>query len=256
MTAAGAGSAGRDGTPDWLYEVPLAHRGLHGGDVPENSLAAFAAATTAGYGVELDVMLAGDGTPVVVHDLELSRLTGHAVRVGDLDLDGLRALRLLDAAGATTAEAVPTLAAALGVVGSRPVMVEIKSRRLRAGRLEEAVAAALDAHPGPACVASFNPTTIRWFRRHRPDLTRVLTATADADPRLPAVVRRRLAELRDAAALDPHAVSYDLAGLPNAATTAWRATGRPLITWTVRTETDLAKADAEADNLIFEHVRP
>ncbi|HSK25060.1 MAG TPA: glycerophosphodiester phosphodiesterase family protein [Egicoccus sp.] len=241
---------------DWLREVPLAHRGLHGGEVPENSLAAFAAAVAAGYGVELDVMLAGDGTPVVVHDPDLSRVTGEAVRVGDLDVAALQALPLLDAAGAPTAETVPTLAAALEAVGSRPVMVEIKSRRLRAGRLEEQVAAAVDAHRGPACVASFNPTTVRWFRRYRPDVIRVLTATADADPRLPAVVRRRLAELRDAAALDPHAVSYDLAGLPNAAATAWRATGRPLITWTVRSEADLAKAEAEADNLIFEHVRP
>lgn len=241
---------------DWLREVPLAHRGLHGGDVPENSLAAFAAAASAGYGVELDVMLAADGTPVVVHDVDLSRVTGQSVRVGDLDVAALHALPLLDAAGAATTETVPTLTAALEAVGERPVMVEIKSRRLRAGRLEEQVAAALDAHPGPACVASFNPTTVRWFRRHRPDVIRVLTATADADPRLPAAVRRRLAELRDAATLEPHAVSYDLAGLPNAATTAWRAMGRPLITWTVRTEADLAKAEVEADNLIFENVRP
>lgn len=242
--------------PGWLYEVPLAHRGLHGGAVPENSLAAFAAAVDAGYGVELDVMLAGDGTPVVVHDVDLARVTGQDVRVSDLDVAALQALPLRDATGAATSESVPTLAAALDVVGSGPVMVEIKSRRLRAGRLEEQAAAVLDGHAGPACVASFNPTTVRWFRRHRPDVVRVLTATADADPRLPAVVRRRLAELRDAATLDPHAVSYDLAGLPNAATTAWRATGRPLVTWTVRTEADLARAQAEADNLIFEHVRP
>jgi glycerophosphoryl diester phosphodiesterase len=243
-------------SPDWLREVPLAHRGLFGADVAENSLAAFAAAAVAGYGVELDVMAAGDGTPVVVHDVNLARVTGHDVRVGDLDVPALQALPLLDASGAPTAETVPTLGAALEVMGACPVMVEIKSWRLRTGRLEEQVAAMLDAHAGPACIASFNPMTVRWFRRNRPDVVRVLTATADADERLPAVVRRRLAELRDAAALDPHAVSYDLAGLPNTAATAWRATGRPLITWTVRTEADLAKAEAEADNVIFEDVRP
>ncbi|MEX2504246.1 MAG: glycerophosphodiester phosphodiesterase family protein [Egicoccus sp.] len=242
--------------PDWLHEVPLAHRGLHGGIVPENSLAAVAAAAAAGYGVELDVMLAGDGTPVVVHDPNLSRVTGRDLKVGDLDVAALQELPLRDAADVPTAETVPTLAAALEAAGTHPVMVEIKSLRLRAGDLEEQVAAVLDAHPGPACIASFNPITVRWFRRNRPDIVRVLTATADADERLPGVVRRRLAELRDAATLDPHAVSYDLAGLPNAATTAWRATGRPLITWTVRTEADLAEAEAEADNVIFEHVRP
>ncbi|MBO5218437.1 MAG: phosphodiesterase, partial [Clostridia bacterium] len=30
-----------------------AHRGLHGGEIPENSMAAFAAACDAGYGIEL-----------------------------------------------------------------------------------------------------------------------------------------------------------------------------------------------------------
>jgi glycerophosphoryl diester phosphodiesterase len=34
--------------PSWLVDVPLAHRGLHGDGVPENSLPAFAAAATAG----------------------------------------------------------------------------------------------------------------------------------------------------------------------------------------------------------------
>ena len=242
--------------PAWLRDTPLAHRGLHDPALPENSLAAFRAAAEAGYGVELDVMLAGDGTPVVVHDAVLLRTTGHALRVADLALADLQRLPLLTADGDATTEAVPTLAEALAVIGDHPVMVEIKSRRLRAGRLEEAVAEALDAHPGRACIASFNPTTVRWFRRHRPETVRVLTATADADPRLPAVVRRRLAEIRDVAAVDPHAVSYDLAGLPNAATDAWRAAGGALVTWTVRSQDELTRARGVADNLIFERVRP
>lgn len=42
--------------PSWLRDVPLAHRGLHApGGPPENTLAAFAAARAAGFGVELDL---------------------------------------------------------------------------------------------------------------------------------------------------------------------------------------------------------
>lgn len=242
--------------PDWLIGTPLAHRGLHGDGVPENSLDAFRAAAEAGYGAELDVMLAGDGTAVVVHDAVLTRLTGVEVRVGDRDVADLQQLRLLTAGGERSDQVVPTLAQALRALAGQPVMVEIKSWRLRAGRLEEAVADVLDDHHGPACIASFNPMTVRWFRRNRPDIVRVLTATADADERLPAVVRRRLAELRDVAAVAPHAISYDLAGLPNLATDTWRAAGGPLVTWTVRDGSDLAKAREVADNLIFEGVRP
>jgi hypothetical protein len=49
--------------PSWLVDVPLAHRGLHGDGVPENSLPAFAAAAAAGYGGELDVARRGAGPP-------------------------------------------------------------------------------------------------------------------------------------------------------------------------------------------------
>ena len=41
---------------------------------PENSLAAFAAACEAGYGIELDVQLTLDGQVVVVHDADLLRV--------------------------------------------------------------------------------------------------------------------------------------------------------------------------------------
>ncbi|MFA9432688.1 glycerophosphodiester phosphodiesterase family protein [Egicoccus sp. AB-alg2] len=242
--------------PAWLSDTPLAHRGLHGDGVPENSLAAFRAAAAAGYGVELDVMLARDGTPVVVHDPVLTRLTGAARRVGELDLAQLRELRLRAADGTATDEVVPTLAEALEALDGAPAMVEVKSSRLRAGRLERAVAEVLDDHDGPACVASFNPATVRWFRRNRPDAVRVLTATAQLDPRLPALVQRRLSELKDVVAVAPHAISYDLQGLPNTATDAWRATGGVLVTWTVASTDDLAKGREVADNVIFEGVRP
>ena len=49
--------------PDFLT-LPLAHRGLHGPGMPENSMAAFRAAVAQGYGIELDIQPAADGTPL------------------------------------------------------------------------------------------------------------------------------------------------------------------------------------------------
>ena len=43
---------------------------------PENSLAAFAAACEAGYGIELDLQMTRDGEVVVVHDGDLMRVAG------------------------------------------------------------------------------------------------------------------------------------------------------------------------------------
>ena len=52
----------------WLVETPIAHRGLHDKDHPENSISAFARAIDEGYPIELDVQLIADGTVVVFHD--------------------------------------------------------------------------------------------------------------------------------------------------------------------------------------------
>ncbi len=237
--------------PAWLAEVPLAHRGLHDDERPENSLEAFEAAAAGGYGVELDVHLSRDGVPVVVHDPELGRVSDHDAKVSELTVDQLRQVRL----GGTSSH-VPTLADALDRLVDVPVMAEIKQGSLRAGKLEQVTAGLLDGHPGPWCVASFNPVSVRWFRRNRPDAIRVLTAGPLEGVDLPAPVKRRLAVLSDLDRVAPHAVSYDLDGLPTPATDRWREAGGLLVTWTAVGEEGLARAHRLADNVIFEHVRP
>jgi glycerophosphoryl diester phosphodiesterase len=167
--------------------------------VPENSLAAFEAASTHGYGAELDVMLSNDGEAVVFHDATLERLTGREMAVGQLRVAELQDLRLLG-----TDQTIPTLADALAVLVEVPAMVEVKQPRLRASRLEARVAEVVADHPGPVCVAGFNPATLRWFRRHQPDTPRVLTAGPLADATVAGdPVKRRLATLRDLPAVGP-----------------------------------------------------
>jgi len=237
--------------PDWLRDVPLAHRGLHGGDRPENSLVAFTAAAAAGYGVELDVHLSRDEIPVVAHDASLTRIAGIDRRIGQLTAAELREIELGD-----SGERIPTLAESLEVLRDVPVMVELKSNRPRAGRLEEQTAAALDAHGGPHCVASFNPVAVKWFHDHRPEVVRVLTATARNDGWLSAAIGRRLAELKDLGKVRPHAVSYDLQSLPHAAPGAWRAAGGLLVTWTAVGTAGVERGRTVADNIIFEDALP
>ena len=59
-----------------FMKTPYAHRGLHGKEIPENSLAAFSSALQMGYGIELDVQLSSDGEVMVFHDESLLRMTG------------------------------------------------------------------------------------------------------------------------------------------------------------------------------------
>lgn len=235
--------------PSWLRDTPLAHRGLHGDGRPENSMAAFRAAAEAGVGVELDVRRTADGVPVVFHDHTLTRLTRSDAQVETTAFDRLDRLRLED-----SDEHIPTLAEALDALRTVPVMVEIKSIRRQAGPLEPAVAAIVGAHPGPVCVAGFNPASIRWFTRHAPDVVRVQTAGPLHDVAMPRVVRWSLRTLRFVALTRPDAVSYDLAGVDHPVVQAFRGGGGTVITWTVRTEADLARARKLADNVIFENL--
>jgi glycerophosphoryl diester phosphodiesterase len=64
---------------------------------PENSMAAFAAACEAGYGIELDIQLTADGQVVVVHDADLLRVAGDPRRVENLSYEELSRIALFPA---------------------------------------------------------------------------------------------------------------------------------------------------------------
>jgi glycerophosphoryl diester phosphodiesterase len=252
--------------PSWLREVPLAHRGLHGSELAENSMPAFEAARDAGFGVELDVHLAADGVPVVVHDTDLLRVAGDARTVAALSSTELARVALRPQGnsggtgrGAAVAAApavggVPTLAAVLAALRSVPVMVEVKQSRVRVGALETAVAAVLARHDGPACIASFNPLTVHWFAQHQPATVRAIAASPESYG--PKAVQRLLRDVPLTGWHRPHAISYDVTALPTPRTTAWRAAGGTVVTWTVRSPEQLTAAHSHADNLIFEGLRP
>jgi glycerophosphoryl diester phosphodiesterase len=239
--------------PTWLTDVPYAHRGLHGPGAPENSLEAFARAAEAGVGIELDVHATVDGHAVVLHDPDLARTAGVALDVRRTAFDEVRSHPLTG-----SDLPVPTLEEALEVVGGRvPVMVEVKNLGRGVGMVEEAAARVLDERAGePLSVASFHPGTVRWFALRRPELPRGRTSGVLADAPLPAPVRAAMRRLVGVQRSRPHYLSYELAGLPNAAVSRLRAAGLPVITWTVRDTQGLALARRHADQCIFESLDP
>ena len=73
----------------WLFEKPIAHRGLHGGAIVENSLAAYERAIQKGYNIEIDVHILADGELVVYHDNTLRRIFGESIEIRDLTYEQL-----------------------------------------------------------------------------------------------------------------------------------------------------------------------
>ena len=90
--------------PEFLTKTPIAHRGLHGNGIPENSLAAFEAAVKNGYPIETDVHFTRDRQLVAFHDDTVDRMTDASGKVSAFPLSALRELRL-----AGTLERIPLL---------------------------------------------------------------------------------------------------------------------------------------------------
>ncbi|MFT3922171.1 MAG: glycerophosphodiester phosphodiesterase family protein [Myxococcales bacterium] len=240
--------------PDWIRERPCAHRGWHdlARGIPENSLAAFEAAVRAGYPIELDVQSLGDGTLVVFHDDGLERATGIARTLRRSTVDDMAPLRLFG-----TDQHVPFLSEVLALVAGRvPILLELKHHGSNTA-IAEALRGALAGYDGPLAIQSFNPYVLRWLRKHAPQYCLgQLGGPLHDDPVAP-FERFASRSLLTLALSRPDFVNFDLRGLPD----PWvqlvaRSAGLPLLAWTVRTQADLAKANALGVNYVFEGVVP
>ena len=171
------GRAGKAQKKPFMYKN-FAHRGLHSRDksIPENSLAAFERAASAGYGMELDVQLSRDGEVVVFHDDDLKRVCGVEAKVADLTLEELRKLRLCG-----TEETIPLFSEVLKCVRGRgALIVELKNGK-RNEELCEKTYALLEKYSGEYCIESFNPFIVRWFKKNAPEVIRGQLANPPKD---------------------------------------------------------------------------
>jgi glycerophosphoryl diester phosphodiesterase len=223
-----------------LIARPFAHRGLHGDGRAENSRAAFEAAIAAGHGIELDVQASADGEAIVIHDYELDRLAEGFGAVRTLGAAELGRIRLK---GST--ETIPTLAEILALVAGRaPLLIEVKSPERRVAGLSRAVIRALADYKGPVGVMSFNPEIVRRLARLAPRLLRGLVVT-EQGKRWRGLWERPFALWR----ARPDFLAYDVRDLPSRFAAA---AGLPVLTWTVRTPEDRARAAEHADQIIYE----
>ncbi len=143
----------------------VAHRGLHGGDIKENTMEAFKKAVDSAYGIELDVRLSSDKIPVINHDPSLKRVFGIDKNVSDMTAKELVTV------------GVPTFSQFLSYVDGRvPLIVEIKGEDMGT-EICAKTAELLDNYKGKFCVESFNPYYLFWFKKNRKNIIRGQLAT-------------------------------------------------------------------------------
>ncbi len=152
----------------------IAHRGASA-VAPENTLAAFHKALELGAdGIELDVRLCADGTPVVIHNPSVDATTDGSGSVAQMTL---RELKQLDAgawfAPAFAGERIPTLEETLAAVGGRLLVnIELKGKAILGRRLVRATVDLIERYclAERVLVSSFNPLLLHRVQRIAPKI--------------------------------------------------------------------------------------
>ena len=227
----------------WLFSRPIAHRGLHSVDAPENSLKAFERAIEKGYAIELDVRPIDDGTIVVFHDEKLTRMTdrdGYVCKLTQQDLNEIR-LKGSD-------EKIPTFKEVLDFVDGRaPLLIEIKNDS-SVGFLEHATLELLSSYNGEFAVQSFNPYSMEYFKKNAPQIMRGQLSCYFEGADLGFFKRYFLKRLKLNKVSSPDFISYKFDELPNKFVSK---TDLPVLAWTIRSNADMEKALPYCNNINF-----
>ncbi len=224
----------------------IAHRGLHGGGVVENTLPAFARAVEKGFGVELDIQLSSDGEAVVFHDYDLKRVFGVDRKVKSCTSKELAAL------------GVPTLREVLALLDGRiPLVAELKGENGDTAVCRKA-AEVLDGYRGLYCIESFNPLYLRWFKKNRPLVVRgqLSTRFTKKNRAGSAILNFLLRHLLLNAVGCPHFIAYGFRYADSLSLRFCRKLGALTFGWTPKGRDEIREAESRFDAVIFELLPP
>lgn len=234
---------------NWLVNNCIAHRGLHNEIVPENSLGAFKLAVEKNYAIELDVQLLCDGTVIVFHDHNFSRMAGKDKYVSNSDFEDVKTFKLIN-----SDEKIPTFAEVLNVVnGKVPLLIEVKNNG-KIGELEKNVLKLLKNYKGEFAIQSFNPYTLKWFKDNAPEILRGQLSSFFKGEKLAFLKKFMLKKLRFAKIASPNFISYNTQNLPNRYVKKF--SNLPLLAWTVKTQEEYLRVQKFCDSIIFENFLP
>lgn len=232
-----------------FYGVHYAHRGLfdNSTEAPENSLNAIRKAVKAGYGIEFDLQLSKDEIPVVFHDANLKRMCGVDGKVQEYTLEELQKMRL-----AKSSQKIPTLVSVLKEVdGKVPLIIEYKmdGADTKVCELSNII---LKDYKGPYCIESFQPSALKWYRKHRPDVLRGQLSENYARRGKKKISFWMMTNLLSNVMTRPDFIAYRHGDASNLSRRICRMLGALSVTWTIRNQKEYEKAKPHFDLFIFD----
>lgn len=230
----------------WLKTKPVAHRGLWGQDVAENSLTAYERAAQAGYPFEIDLYLSTDGVLYCFHDTTLDRMTGVSGKIFEKDSTFIDGLRL-----AGTNEKIPRFSEVLELAkGRTPILIELKDHA--APDFVQKAVDMLKDYKGDFAVQTFNPKYLLKVKKLAPQFIRGILAT-DYAKEESLLNRYVLKNMSLNFIAKPDFISYRSPALP---LKKRKVKDLALLGWTVTTQQEADRLKAIGANIIFEHFIP
>ena len=231
----------------WLFNRPIAHRGLWGGDILENSLPAYQNAVDKGFPIEIDLYSSKDGVLFSFHDDTLVRMTGAEGKIFDKTAKELKQLRL-----SGSEHQIPTFDEILELVdGKVPLLIELKDQPNL--NYVQIVVDRLKSYTGEFALQSFNPLLIKKVKKLAPEFIRGILGSNLKIDILPAYKKFVVKNMPLNFLIKPDFISYDYTCLPLKRRLKKRY---PVITWTLTNQQAADKIKPYALNIIFEHFIP
>lgn len=241
-----------------FLKQPIAHRGLHGHKIDENSRAAVRQAIFNGFGVELDVQGISDGSPLVFHDAFLDRLTNEKGELKYISHRESTQINLING------EILPELGEMLSLInGKVPILLEVKDQN---GILDppnsnflEKIVQLINNYQGPLALMSFNPYTVKALQKLAPKIPRGLVTDDFYTPEWDFVnpeKKKILTEMKFLSKLRLNFLSHNFKKIHSPQINIARSEGLPLLCWTVRSKLEEREARETFDNITFEGYLP
>ena len=156
----------------WPYPRIVAHRG-GGALAPENTLGAIRLGASMGFkGVEFDVMLAGDATPVIIHDERVERTTNGRGAVPKMSYAELSKLRIGANDRIPTFEEAGRLCRELGVWANVEIKPAIGYERATGSAVAPLARELWRGAALPPVLSSFSVAALEAAREAAPELPR------------------------------------------------------------------------------------
>lgn len=231
----------------WLFNTPVAHRGLWDENAPENTKTAFQQAIDNGYAIEIDVQMTLDRVLVVVHDDNMQRIFGIDKDIRDLNYSDIKDLTPFG-----KNDKIMTLKEFLAFVdGKTPILLEVKPAKQKG--IEELILETLKDYKGEIAIQSFNPLIIKNFGKLTSDYKLGVICSREEWTYVKWIIRKMLQALAFR-----FFVKFDFLSVraTDIAKYGKKILKYPLISWTIRNEEDLKCAEKYALNIIFEKTTP